>query len=63
MLQQYRQQRRVDTRGGIRFTDFLVNIFSNELPGLGLLRGGGLGLLDLLPPVKSHLVDRMSFGG
>ena len=63
MLQQYRQQRRADTRGGIRFTDFLVNIFSNELPGLGLLRGGGLGLLDLLPPAKSHLVDRMSFGG
>jgi 2-octaprenyl-6-methoxyphenol hydroxylase len=63
MLQQYRQARRADTRGGILFTDFLVNVFSNELLGLGRLRGGGLGLLDLLPAAKGRLVEKMSFGG
>ena len=63
MLLQYRQARRADTRGGILFTDFLVNVFSNEVLGLTRLRAGGLGLLDLLPAAKGRLVDKMSFGG
>ena len=63
MLQQYRQARRADTRGGILFTDFLVNLFSNDLLGLASMRAGGLGLLDLLPAAKARLVDKMSFGG
>lgn len=63
MLQQYRQSRKADTRGGILFTDFLVNVFSNELLGVSALRAGGLGLLDMLQPAKSHLVSKMSFGG
>lgn len=63
MLQRYQQRRKADTRGGILFTDFLVKVFSNALPGLSGLRAGGLGLLDVLKPAKAHIVDKMSFGG
>jgi 2-octaprenyl-6-methoxyphenol hydroxylase len=62
MLQQYSQQRKRDTRGGLLFTDLLVNVFSNDLIGVGSLRGAGLGMLDLFKPAKNLLVDRMSFG-
>jgi 2-octaprenyl-6-methoxyphenol hydroxylase len=62
MLKTYSQQRKRDTRGGLLFTDLLVNVFSNDLIGVGGLRGAGLGLLDLFKPAKNLLVDRMSFG-
>jgi 2-octaprenyl-6-methoxyphenol hydroxylase len=62
MLTQYQQQRKRDTRGGLLFTDLLVNVFSNDLVGIGILRGTGLGLLDLIKPAKNLLVNRMSFG-
>jgi 2-octaprenyl-6-methoxyphenol hydroxylase len=62
MLMQYSQQRRRDTRGGILFTDLLVNVFNNDLIGLQALRGTGLGLLELIKPVKNLLISKMSFG-
>jgi 2-octaprenyl-6-methoxyphenol hydroxylase len=62
MLKQYSQQRKRDTRGGLLFTDLLVNVFSNDLIGVGALRGAGLGLLDVFKPAKHLLVERMSFG-
>jgi 2-octaprenyl-6-methoxyphenol hydroxylase len=62
MLSQYAQARKRDTRGGLLFTDLLVNVFSNDLIGVGSLRGAGLGLLDLIKPAKNLLVDRMSYG-
>ena len=62
MLNIYSQQRIRDTRGGILFTDLLVNIFSNDTIGLSSLRGAGLGTLELLKPVKNILVSKMSFG-
>lgn len=62
MLKQYSQCRKRDTRGGLLFTDLLVNVFTNDLVGVGSLRGAGLGLLDLFKPAKNLLVDRMSFG-
>lgn len=62
MLNSYSQQRKRDTRGGIMFTDLLVNIFSNDLIGISSLRGAGLGALELLKPAKSLLVGKMSFG-
>src|SRR5690606_7048895 len=34
MLHAYQNQRKADTRGGLLFTDFLVNVFSNEIVGL-----------------------------
>lgn len=63
MLEQYQQQRQRDTKRGLLFTDFLVNIFSNNLIGIAALRGLGLGALEYLPPVKRFLVNKMSFGG
>lgn len=62
MLSLYSLQRRHDTRGGILFTDFLVNVFSNDVIGVSALRGTGLGVLELLKPAKSFLVGKMSFG-
>ncbi len=62
MLQEYRNGRKSDTRNGLIFTDFLVNVFSNEILGLSVIRGLGLGILDLLPSVKRKIVSKMSFG-
>lgn len=62
MLQQYRETRQTDTQRGLIFTDFLVNIFSNDLLAVSPIRAAGLGLLDILKPVKRHLVRKMSYG-
>ena len=62
MLEAYNKLRQRDTRGGILFTDLLVNLFSNDTIGLSALRGAGLGALELLKPVKNMLVNKMSFG-
>ena len=62
MLAAYSKLRSRDTRGGIVFTDLLVNIFSNDTIGLSAIRGAGLGALELLKPVKNMLVSKMSFG-
>ncbi len=62
MLAAYRANRKTDTKNGLLFTDFLVNIFSNDILGISALRSAGLGLFDLVKPVKRHLVSKMSFG-
>jgi 2-octaprenyl-6-methoxyphenol hydroxylase len=62
MLATYGKQRKRDTRGGILFTDLLVNVFGNEIIGLQAARGLGLGALELMTPIKSMLVSKMSFG-
>jgi 2-octaprenyl-6-methoxyphenol hydroxylase len=62
MLEAYRSQRRQDTRGGVLFTDFLVNTFSNDVVGLSGLRAAALGVLDIAKPLKHHLVRKMSYG-
>jgi 2-octaprenyl-6-methoxyphenol hydroxylase len=62
MLDSYRQHRQTDTRGGLLFTDFLVNVFTNQTLGVATMRGLGLALLEYLPPVKRLLVNKMSFG-
>ena len=62
MLKRYVAGRRVDTQGGIFFTDLLVRGFSNRLPGLRQARGVALSLLDAVPPLKSFVVRRMIFG-
>ena len=62
MLAFYNKLRQRDTRGGILFTDLLVNVFSNDVIGLGAMRGVGLGLLELIKPAKKILVGKMSFG-
>jgi 2-octaprenyl-6-methoxyphenol hydroxylase len=62
MLASYTQARKRDTRGGILFTDLLVNVFGNEIIGLQAARGLGLGALQLMAPFKNLLVSKMSFG-
>jgi 2-octaprenyl-6-methoxyphenol hydroxylase len=62
MLKAYAEARAKDTQRGLMFTDFLVNIFSNELIGLNALRAKGLSLLDMIKPIKHFVVNKMSYG-
>ena len=62
MLANYQAERKSDTKNGLMFTDFLVNLFSNDIIGLPAIRSVGLGLFDVLKPIKKHLVRKMSFG-
>jgi 2-octaprenyl-6-methoxyphenol hydroxylase len=62
MCAAYRKSRRLDRNAGIRFTDGLVRLFSNDLPLLGHLRSAALTLLDRIPPAKKFVARRMMFG-
>lgn len=62
MLEQYHQTRIRDTQRGLRFTDALVRLFSNDYPGLTAARALGLTLFDLTLPAKHYMVNKMSFG-
>ncbi len=62
MCAEYRKSRRIDRNAGIRFTDGLVRLFSNDLPLLGHIRSAALSLLDCIPPVKKFVARRMMFG-
>lgn len=62
MLDAYARGRRLDTGGGMLFTDWLVRGFSNDLPLLRQARAAALSLLDILPPAKDFVVRRMVFG-
>jgi len=62
MAAAYRKSRRLDRNGGIRFTDGLVRLFSNDLPLLSPLRSAALTLLDRIPPAKRFVAKRMMFG-
>ena len=58
VLSRYAQSRRKQTRRVSQFTDGLVPLFSNELPGVTLLRNIGLNAVELLPPIKRQLLRR-----
>jgi len=62
MLDAYRAARTRDASRGIAFTDLLVSAFtdSRRLPTWG--RGLGLAALDLFPPARRLLADRMMRG-
>ena len=62
MLAAYTGARRLDTRGGIFFTDLLVRLFSNDNVLLHHGRSVGLAALQALPPVKRFVARRMIFG-
>ena len=62
----YEGQRLREQRQVIRYGDGLVSLFSNELPLIGHARAAGLGLLDLLTPLKTQAAFSgmgMTFGG
>jgi 2-octaprenyl-6-methoxyphenol hydroxylase len=62
MLASYRSQRRTDREAGIRFTDGLVQLFSNDLPLVSAGRAAALTALDCLPFAKKFVAKRMMFG-
>lgn len=55
MLQTYQQARRHDQTAIIHLTDSLVNLFSCNLPGLGIARGMALSALDNCSLLKNLL--------
>lgn len=61
-LARYAERRRLDRRSTIGFTDGLVRLFGNEQPVLHHARGAGLLALDLLPPLRRFVANRMMFG-
>ncbi|MDN5848965.1 MAG: 2-octaprenyl-6-methoxyphenyl hydroxylase [Nitrococcus sp.] len=56
LLQRYRHLRRADYRRTLAFTDGIVRIFSNRLPGLTVARNLGLLLLELFPGSRQVLM-------
>ncbi|HXU93638.1 MAG TPA: FAD-dependent monooxygenase [Gallionella sp.] len=62
MLAAYCTRRRSDRESGIRFTDGLVRLFSNDLPLLSPARSVALSALDCLPFAKRFVAKRMMFG-
>ncbi len=62
MLNAYAKTRARDTKGGVLFTDFLVNIFSNDILGFSPIRGSALGVLEMVKPIKNFIVNKMSYG-
>ena len=62
MLSAYRDARRRDATRGVAFTDFLVSAFADtrRIPTWG--RGLALAALDLLPPARRLLAERMIHG-
>lgn len=62
VLAAYARRRRIDRAAGVRFTDSVARIFSNDNSALRALRGAGLTSLDCLPIARDYLVRRMIFG-
>ncbi len=62
MCKAYRDSRRLDRNAGMRFTDGLVRLFSNDLPLLNSARSAALTLLDAILPAKQFVARRMMFG-
>jgi 2-octaprenyl-6-methoxyphenol hydroxylase len=62
VLEAYRGERRRDAGRGVAFTDFLVGAFMDERRIVSWGRGAALTLLDLVPPARRWLADRMIGG-
>ncbi|MDN5870063.1 MAG: 2-octaprenyl-6-methoxyphenyl hydroxylase [Nitrococcus sp.] len=56
LLERYRHLRGADYRRTLAFTDGIVRIFSNRLPGLTFARNLGLALLELFPGSRQVLM-------
>lgn len=61
LLQDYEKQRDGDLKTTVRYTDFLVRVFSNDNFVLGHARAGGLLAVDRLSPFRK-LFTRQSMG-
>jgi 2-octaprenyl-6-methoxyphenol hydroxylase len=58
VIQAYIEGRQFDQAHVTQFTDGLVRLFSNRLPGLASFRHLGIVGLDLLPPLKARFTQR-----
>ncbi|HVT35055.1 MAG TPA: FAD-dependent monooxygenase, partial [Nevskiaceae bacterium] len=56
LLEAYAARRARDREATAGFTDHLVRLFSNRVPGLSALRHLGLLALDLAPPLKQAVM-------
>ena len=66
VAREYESRRSLEQRQVIRYGDGLVTLFSNELPLFDQLRAVGLGVLDILPPLKAQAAYAgmgLTFGG
>lgn len=64
VLREYQNRRSLDRRRTADFTDRLVHLFSNSLPGLRGLRHLGLSLLDLDTPAREAVLrHNLGYGG
>lgn len=62
MLDAYREARRRDAGRGVAFTDFLVSAFADPRRATKWGRGLALAALDLFPPARRRLAERMIHG-
>ena len=62
MLTRYRDSRRRDAARGVAFTDLLVSAFADKRPLVKWGRGLGLAALDIFPPARLLLAERMIHG-
>ncbi|MDH5631748.1 MAG: 2-octaprenyl-6-methoxyphenyl hydroxylase [Gammaproteobacteria bacterium] len=60
LLAEYMQWRERDNKRVSQFTDSMIRIFANDLPGLTFGRNLALNIVDLLPPVKRAFTRRTS---
>lgn len=58
LLAAWAEARRPDQQRVANFTDAIVRVFSNRVPGLGHARGAGLAALSLLPAVRDDMARR-----
>ena len=64
VLREYAHRRRGERETVSGFTDGLVRLFSNTIPGLSEARHWGLLALDLVPPVKQAVMrQNLGFAG
>lgn len=64
LLRSYCTRREQDRRAVARFTDGVVQVFSNRVPGLRGLRHLGLLAIDLAPPLRDTVLwQNLGYGG
>ena len=56
VLRSYEKRRRLDTAALVAVTDGVNRLFSNDVPGLSLMRALGLGTVNAMPALKQALM-------
>jgi 2-octaprenyl-6-methoxyphenol hydroxylase len=61
-LMRYAFKRGRDRIGGVMMTELLVNVFGWESAPIHAARGAGIGVMDVVLPLKRTIAKRMMFG-